>query len=103
MPIVVEAFPQPVGVDPMTAVRRAVVLLFVAALVSIASCKAHPPAAEIALFNGKDLTGWQVTECDVEVKDGVLLLKQGEGWVRTDHQYGDFVLSWECKNLKPDM
>jgi hypothetical protein len=56
---------------------------------------------EIELFNGKDLTGWVVTECETEVKDGVLLLKAGEGWVRTENKYRDFVLSWECKNLKP--
>jgi len=58
-------------------------------------------SAEIELFNGKDLTGWVVTECETEVKDGVLLLKAGEGWVRTENKYRDFVLSWECKNLKP--
>jgi len=58
--------------------------------------------AEVDLFNGKDLSGWVVTECETEVKDGVLLLKAGEGWVRTENKYADFVLSWECKNLKPD-
>lgn len=57
--------------------------------------------AEVDLFNGKDLSGWVVTECETEVKDGVLLLKAGEGWVRTENKYADFVLSWECKNLKP--
>lgn len=57
--------------------------------------------AEITLFNGKDLSGWVVTECETDVKDGVLLLKAGEGWVRTENKYADFVLSWECKNLKP--
>lgn len=75
----------------------------VAALVvaGFVSCKAEPPpAAEFALFNGQDLSGWTVTECETEIKDGVLLLKAGEGWIRTDHQYADFVLSWECKNLK---
>lgn len=60
----------------------------------------HAGGTEITLFNGKDLTGWVVTECETEVKDGVLLLKAGEGWVRTENQYADFVLSWECKNLK---
>jgi hypothetical protein len=64
------------------------------------SCQQHAPAEE-PLFNGKDLTGWKVTECEVEVKpDGVLLLKSGEGWVRAEKVYGDFILSWECRNLK---
>jgi hypothetical protein len=58
-------------------------------------------APEVVLFNGKDLTGWVVTECETEVKDGVLLLKAGEGWVRAEKKYGDFSLSWECKNIKP--
>jgi len=71
-------------------------------LVTTSSCKSEPEGAEITLFNGKDLTGWTVTECETEVKDGVLLLKAGEGWVRTDHEYADFVLWWECRNLKGD-
>lgn len=90
----------------------------VAALLSVvvvASCEGKPPAGsnsaatsapvkpavEVALFNGKNLDGWVVTECETEVKDGVLLLKAGEGWIRAEKPYTNFVLSWECKNLKP--
>lgn len=79
---------------------RLVVALSLIAVTSVAACKAEPQSAEVVLFNGKDLTGWTVTECETEIKDGVLLLKKGEGWVRTDHQYTDFVLSWECRNLQ---
>jgi hypothetical protein len=57
---------------------------------------------EVAIFNGKDLTGWVVTECETEVKDGVLLLKAGEGWIRAERPYTNFELSWECKNLKKE-
>jgi hypothetical protein len=83
--------------------RYVLLLVSALALPVVTSCgKAEPAGAEFALFNGKDLTGWTVTECETEIKDGVLLLKAGEGWIRTDHQYADFVLSWECKNLKAD-
>lgn len=84
----------------MISARPIVRLLLLLVVAAGASCRAEPPAAEFALFNGRDLTGWTVTECETEVKDGVLLLKKGEGWVRTDHQYADFVLSWECRNLQ---
>lgn len=57
---------------------------------------------EVVLFNGKDLTGWVVTECETEVKDGVLLLKAGEGWVRVEKPYTNFELTWECRNLKKE-
>lgn len=83
--------------------RRLAFLVSALALTFVTSCnKAEPLGVEFALFNGKDLAGWTVTECETEIKDGVLLLKSGEGWVRTDHQYADFVLTWECKNLKAD-
>ena len=57
---------------------------------------------EKALFNGKDLTGWVKTECEAEIKDGVLLLNSGEGWIRTERPYTNFELTWECRNLKKE-
>jgi hypothetical protein len=62
---------------------------------------ANAPAAEPefkALFDGKTLDGLTVTDCEVMIEDGgVLLLKDGNGMVRTNEKYGDFVLEWECK------
>lgn len=52
-----------------------------------------------ALFNGQDLRGWHVTGCEVEVEEGTLVLRSGNGLVRTDHRYGDFVLEWSVKPL----
>lgn len=53
-----------------------------------------------SLFNGKDLAGWHVTDCEAEVEDGLLVLKSGNGLVRTDDQYGDFILQleWRARN-----
>ena len=56
---------------------------------------------EVILFDGKNLDHWTVTEAIVEVNDGKLLLKQGEGWVRTNRKFTNFVLEWDCRNLKP--
>lgn len=54
------------------------------------------------LFNGKDTSGWQITTCTVEVQDGNLLLKEGNGFVRTDLQYGDFILELDYKALNTE-
>jgi len=69
-------------------------------LAACVSCQGEPAPTEVVLFNGRNLDGWVVTECETEVKDGVLLLKSGEGWVRMEKPYTNFVLSWECRNLK---
>jgi len=49
------------------------------------------------LFNGKDLSGWTLTNCKVDVKDGVLKLVEGNGFIRTNQQYGDFILELDWK------
>ncbi len=56
---------------------------------------------QASLFNGKDLDGWQVTGCDAVVQDGVLLLKAGDGFVRTNERHGDFVLELDWRALRP--
>ncbi len=50
-----------------------------------------------ALFNGHDLDGWIVTGCDAVVENGVLLLKAGDGLVRTNERHGEFVLELDWK------
>jgi hypothetical protein len=85
-----------------------IISIGVASLVCSSSPAAGPPAAEdskgstVPLFNGKDLSGWHVTRCEAVVEDGAIFLKSGNGLVRTDHRYGDFVLELEWKALNPD-
>jgi hypothetical protein len=65
----------------------------------------EPPKADekfVSLFDGKTLDGWKVEQCEAEVQDGCLLLKGGNGWVRRDKVYGDFILELEWKALKKD-
>jgi len=85
--------------------RRALALCVVGfGCVAMTSCSQPadaPTTSEVVLFDGKSRDGWVITECETEITpDGALLLKSGEGWIRTEKQYDDFVLSWECRNLK---
>ena len=54
-----------------------------------------------SLFDGKTLSGWTAENGAVaSVKDGQILLESGDGWLRSDHTYGDFKLHIEWKALK---
>jgi hypothetical protein len=48
-----------------------------------------------SLFDGQTLKGWKVTGCEAVVQDGAILLKSGNGLVRTERTYRDFVLEIE--------
>jgi hypothetical protein len=51
-----------------------------------------------SLFNGKDLAGWHIMgDGQFSVKDGVILLNKGGGWLRSDKQYHDFELRLEFR------
>ena len=55
------------------------------------------------LFDGKSLDGWAVENgAKVEIQEGNLLLKDGDGWLRSHHVYADFQLHVEWKALKAD-
>lgn len=55
-----------------------------------------------SLFDGKTLDGWKVTGCEAVVENGAILLKGGDGFVRTDNRYSDFVLELDWKALAAD-
>lgn len=62
---------------------------------------ADKPAFTTALFDGKSLDGWVLeNDAEVDVVDGALRLKAGNGWLRSHHQYRDFQLSLEWKALQ---
>lgn len=56
----------------------------------------------VSLFDGRSLKGWKVTGCEAVVQDGAILLKAGNGLVRSERTYRDFVLDVEWKALRPD-
>lgn len=63
------------------------------------------PAQEadfVSLFDGKTLEGWHVMNGgQFEADNGVIKLNGGRGWLRSEKQYGDFVLKLEVRWLKP--
>jgi len=56
----------------------------------------------VSLFDGKTLDGWKVENCQVEVQNGCIFLKGGNGWLRSEKAYGDFVLELDWKALKKE-
>jgi len=69
-------------------------------LALLVGLNATSAAAPENLFNGKDLTGWvPMHEGRFEVHDGALRLVRGAGWLRTEKEYGDFILEVELRPL----
>jgi hypothetical protein len=70
---------------------------------AVSTVRADEPSGFTPLFNGKDLTGWELKQSkgDIKdcwtVKDGILTCKAGTGWIGTDKQYGNFVLRVEWR------
>lgn len=74
---------------------------FFCALASSAAWSAEPTGHTYSLFDGKSLNGWTVVgECEIVPDEGSILLKGGDGWLRSDFTYGDFKLHLEWKALK---
>ena len=60
-----------------------------------------PPQFSRPLFDGQSLHGWTAENgCEARVENGLLILSAGDGWLRNDHTYADFLLHVEWKALK---
>ena len=71
-----------------------------AALQSSDRVSAQPKAEDgfQALFDGKTLAGWHVmNKAKFTAEDEVIKLRGGSGWLRSDEEYGDFVLRLEVR------
>ncbi len=71
---------------------------------SVLLAQEAPKAKEkfVSLFDGKTLDGWKVESCQVEVQDGCMFLKGGNGWLWVEKTYRDFVLELDWKALKKE-
>lgn len=56
----------------------------------------------LSLFNGQDLSGWTAIHCQAGVENGLLVLQDGNGLLRTDHSYDDFILELEWRPRKAE-
>jgi hypothetical protein len=84
----------------MLRLTPAVVALALAPALAPANDAPRPPAGFTALFNGRDLTGWQVINGKKEkwlVQDGCIVTGGGGGWLMTNQEYADFELRLEFK------
>lgn len=73
---------------------------FAAALIGLVLGGTAWAADWVPLFNGKDLTGWApMQDVKFEAHDGALRLVRGTGWLRTEKEYGDFILEVELRPL----
>jgi len=79
--------------------KRLVFGLFLASVAALFSTDAIAGEWK-ALFNGKDLSGWQPVagaEGHWKVADGLLYCEGGGGWLSTTEQYGDFELELQFR------
>lgn len=74
----------------------------------IAMAAALPVRAQsdgfVPLFDGT-LAGWTVESAPAgtfAVQDGVLRVEGSNGWLRSERQYGDFILRLEFRSVTPD-
>jgi hypothetical protein len=74
-----------------------VFLITLFAFSTVTTLQAGPPKGFVALFNGKNLDGWQAKKNGWAVEDGVLVRKPGSGYIWTKKSFGDFVLDLEVK------
>ena len=74
-----------------------VFLISLFAFSTVTTLQAGPPKGFVALFNGKNLDGWNAKPNGWAVVDGVLTRKPGSGYIWSKESFGDFVLRAEVK------
>ena len=84
------------------------VLTTLAVSLTATSISAEEPAGASSddgfttLFDGKSLDGWHIMNgAKFTATKGVIKLDGGRGWLRSDKEYTDFVLTLEVRWLKP--
>ena len=82
--------------------RKYAYLLTAAVALVVLAAQAPETDERVSLFNGEDLEGWTVLNCEATVDDGDILLLSGNGLMQTEKEYSDFVLEFEWKALAED-
>ncbi len=72
------------------------------ASVKTASAEAAKAGYRHVLFNGVDLEGWQVYGCNAGVEEGAIVVRSGNGWLRAQQLYTDFVVEFDWRPRKAD-
>jgi TonB family protein len=79
--------------------RRSVTLAFGMLTLALSFADSQTLFAQTggSIFNGTDLTGWKTEFTKAEVRDGVLHVGGGSGWLRTERAYADFVMTMDVR------
>jgi hypothetical protein len=84
---------------------RVSMMLSVALLVSAPALAADRelPSGFTALFDGRSLEGWRMvnTKDNFFVKDGILVLNKGAGWLASEKSFSDFELRIRYRFVTP--
>jgi hypothetical protein len=76
-------------------------LMALAVLPAFRGIAEEPDPTPVALFNGTNLDGWvQMNGGSFMATNGVIHLEGGQGWLRTEKEYGDFILTAEWRGMK---
>ena len=78
-------------------------------ITALVTCFAYLPVVKVhgdelgysSLFNGKNLDGWAIeNNGQFSLRDGMLVINKGTGWLRSEKEYGDFVLKMDFRFLE---
>lgn len=86
----------------LASTRCGLAATLISACLLLATGASAAPAPRVSLFDGKSLAGWTIVTCEVEVQNGEIFIKGGNGLLQTQKKYGDFVLELEWKALKAE-
>lgn len=71
-------------------------------LLGTSTAQCEEGGVTLSLFNGENLDGWHIDRCQATVRDGAILLEDGNGLVRADHRYADFILEFDWRALRKE-
>lgn len=79
-------------------------LIVISGAVGCVGTSGRPAAGEHrVLFNGEDLGGWVIENGgQFSVRNGVLFVNKGTGWLRFEEEFGDFVLELDFRFLEKE-
>ena len=79
------------------------IVLFIALAAAIVNAEEGKQNGFSSLFDGKTLDGWVIENGGrFSVRDGMLYVNKGTGWLRSERQYADFVLKLEFRFLEKE-
>lgn len=76
--------------------------LIVLVLAAAPLAAAEPTGFRSDLLSGGNLNQWHVSGCEVAPNGGTLLLKGGDGFIRSESRYRDFVLELDYRPLQKE-